>query len=615
MATPGRRGKSAINWLLLGLILLGLGGWGVTSFSSGNSGAIGSVGSVKITANDYARVLHSDLTALEAQTGQRLDAEAIRAFGLPQAAQQRLITSAALEAHAQNIGLSVGDMRVAEQIRSAPAFQSNGSFSRALYADVLRREDLTEKAFEHDVRMDEARLLIQKAVTGGTTAPAGMVAATTRWLTETRDISWTELSADDLAEPVAEPDDETLTAWWKANSDKFTAPETRHLTYAWLTPEMLAGKEEIDEAVLRDLYADRESEYNQPARRMVERLLFPDTESAEAAKASLDKGEASFDDLVASRGLERADIDLGEVTEAKLGKAAAEVFAADQNGVVGPVQTELGPALFSVNAILDPVKIPFEEARPDLLAEAAADKATRDIAQLSHDISDLLAGGATLEDLTKETHMELGEIDWHKGSPPEAGTIAAYPAFREHAETVAEQDYPELLELDDGGIFALRLDKVTPAAVIPFDEVRTEVLEDWTEAEAHKRLLALADEQKVAAMAGDGPPAAHVATGLGRDGVIEDVPGAVVTKSFALSKPGDNAVVDADGRVFLIELNEIHQADPESERSKQVHEAVQRSLSQSLSQDMFAYYIQALIASEGLKLNPQVATAVEAQLR
>lgn len=615
MVIRSSRGMSVINWILIGFLLLGLGGWGVTNFSGRHAGSIGSVGGVEIAADDYARGLRSEMQAIAAQTGQAPSAESLRSLGIAQAVQQRLITAAALEAEAREIGLSVSDQRVADQITAAPGFQTGGSFDRTRYADVLRREGLTARIFEHQVRMDEARLLLQRAVTGATAPPEGQVEQTAGWLTETRDLAWTEVTEADLAGPVAEPDDATLEAWWKANPDRFTAPETRHITYAWLTPEMLEATVQLDEAALRALYDERRDEFQQPARRMIDRLVYPDLATAEAARARLDRGEASFDDLVAERGLTRADTDQGEVTEAALGPAGAAVFAATQNGVVGPVETPLGPALISVNAILDPVSIPFEQARADLRAEAAAAKARRDIAEMSADLQDRLAGGAALEQLAEETAMELGRIDWQAEATLEPGSIATYPAFRTRAAAATEKDFPELLELDDGGLFALTLDRVTPPAVIPFAEARAAVLADWTAAETQKRLMALAEERRVEAVAARSIAGARQAAGLGRDSVIEGVPGEVVSRGFALAEPGEVAVVAADGRVFLVGLTAIHEGDPDAPETALVRGAVEQRLTQSLAQDSFNYYAQAVTNAHGLRLDPQAVAAVDAQVR
>ena len=495
------KGKSTIVWILMGLMVLGLGGFGVTSFSGGTT-EVASVGQTKITADEYARALKSELRAFQQQTGQPITMQQAQAMGLPQSVQANLIASAALAEEARRIGVSVGDAQVAQTIMQAGAFQGpNGSFDRAAYAEVLRRERLSEAEFEATVRDDEARLMLQRAVVGGVTAPAPLVDQTARWLLESRDFSWRELTEDDLPAAVTEPDEATLQAWHEANGDRFTAPETRAISYAWATPDMLSATVQLDEAALRATYDQNIDQFQRPARRMVSRLVFPDAAQAEAARAQIDANEAPFESFVLQRGLTLDDVDLGEVTAAQLGAAAEPVFALEQPGVVGPIQTDLGPALFAVNAILDPVDVPFEEARDALRAEAALSAAARLIRDRTGDYEDILAGGATLEDLAEETELELGRIDWTADAPAEEGSIAGYEAFRERAAQISTTDFPQLAELADGGVFALRLDEVIPPTLRPFEEVRDAVLADWREAEVQRQLLAAAAELRLAEVA------------------------------------------------------------------------------------------------------------------
>lgn len=644
------KGKSTIVWLLMGMLVLGLGGFGVTNFSGG-SADIGAVGEVEISANDYARTLRAEMQEFSARTGRQVSAAEAKAIGIDQAALARLYTIAALEAEARRLGVSVGDKPVLDQIAGTPAFRGlDGKFDRAVYSDTLRREGMTETEFEHDLRMDEARMILQGAALAGVSAPAPVTALTQQWLLETRDIGWTELTAADLAAPVALPDQATLEAWHQANADRFTAPEIRKISYVWLTPEMLQDKVELDEQALRDLYQDRIGEFEQPERRMVERLVFPSMAAAEEAKARLDRGELTFEQLAGERGLALSDIDLGEVAKTDLGAAGDAVFALDQPGVAGPAPSDLGPALYSMNAILEPVSIPFEQAREDLRIEAAVDRARRQIEDQSGDFADLLAGGATLEDMAKDTPMQLGQIDWSQDAEAEPESIAAYPEFRTRAAAVTERDFPELTDLEDGGVFALRLDKIEPPALIPFAEVRDRVAEDWLQNETHRQLLALAEDRHMAAQAaaeaaadpvpiaatdpvaqaagamaaavpapaapeeGTAKPA-QVMTGLTRGGFINGVPQDVVTQAFEIDEPGQMQIVDAENRVFLVTLDAIHPAAGDDGEAAQVREGIDARLSDSMRQDVFEYFTRALQAQVGITLNQTAIDAVNAQVQ
>lgn len=628
MTSLRTKGKSTVVWLLMGMVLLGLGGFGITNFSGTSTAAIGAVGDTEITADDYLRGIRSEMQGFAAQTGQNLTPEQARTFGIPQTVQARLFTAAALEEEARRIGLSVGDETVLRDLTAAPGFQTTGGeFDPVRYQEVLRQEGLRPAEFEEDVRMDAARLILQRAVIGGVTVPPTLREGTAAWILEKRDFSWDELTAEDLSAPVAAPDDETLTAWHKANADRFTSPEVRRITYAWLTPEMLADTVQLDEAALRDLYQGRIGEFQQPERRMVERLVYESEEAAAAAKARLDAGQVTFEQLAAERGLTLSDIDLGEVSEADLGAAGSAVFALAQPGVVGPVQTDLGPALMSMNAILEPVNIPFEQAVVDLRAEAAADRARRVIEEQAADLEDRIAGGATLEDLAEATDMELGSIDFSAETPSEG--IAAYQSFRERARAVTPTDFPQIFQLDDGGVFALRLDEVVAPALIPFEEVRDEVLADWTAAETRRELKARAEERKLlveSAASGDLPPPAEgtapapatafrTATDVERDTGIEDVPQAVVAQGFRLAEPDEVSVVEAEGRVFLIRLDGIKPADLSAEEAAPVVNGVDQRLTESLQSDLFQAYARALQAQHGITLNDGALAAADARIQ
>lgn len=649
------KGKSTIVWLLMGMLVLGLGGFGVTNFSGGNAD-IGTVGDVSISSQDYARTLRAEMQEFSARTGRQVTAAEAKTIGIDQAALARLYTAAALEAEANRLGVSVGDKAVAEQITRSQAFHGmTGKFDRAVYADVLKREGIREAEFEHDLRMDQARLILQQAALAGVTAPEAVTALTQGWLMETRDIHWRELTPADLAAAIATPDDATLEAWHQANADRFTTPEIRKITYVWLTPEMLESEMQVDEQALRDLYQSRIAEFQRPERRMVERLVFPTMAAAEEARAKLDKGETTFEALAAERGLTLNDIDLGEVTQAELGAAGAAVFALDQPGVAGPANSDLGPALFSMNAILDPVDVPFEQARADLRVEAAVDRARRVIEDKAPGFSDALAGGATLEDMAKDGEMKLGQIDWSAGAEAAPDSIDAYPEFRQRAAEVTEKDFPELLTLDDGGVFALRLDKTLPPALTPFAEVRDRVAQDWTRNETHRQLLALAEERKLETEAAVAPgiepaptaatrpvaqavgaavgnsataptpaspataPAASdpgtPATNLTRGGYINGLPQDVVAQAFTIREPGDAEVVDADDRVFLVTLDKIHPASTEGDEAAQIRDGIRARLGDSLSQDVFDYFARALQAKSGTTINQTAVDAVNAQVQ
>ena len=181
----------------------------------------------------------------------------------------------------------------------------------------------------------------------------------------------------------------------------FTRPEAKRITYVALLPDSIAKDQVIDDATLQKLYDARLAEFVVPERRLVERLVYPTEADAIAAKARLDAG-TPFETLVADRGLALADIDLGDVSQADLGEAGAAVFALTEPGVVGPLPSDLGPALYRMNAILAAQNTSFDDAKAALAIEAQTEAARKAIADKLEAIDDLLAGGAALADLQRK---------------------------------------------------------------------------------------------------------------------------------------------------------------------------------------------------------------------
>lgn len=614
----GKRPRSKVQevavWGLMAMLILGLGGFGVTSFSGGVT-KIGSVGGTDITTDDYARALQTQVNAFSQQIGQQISMQEALAFGLDKQVMQSVITRAALDNEAQRIGVSVGDAVVATELMSLDSFKgASGTFDREAYRFTLDRNNLTEAEFETNLRRDISRELLQSAVGGGFTAPKAMTDTLYAWAAERRGFSMLRLAEADLATPVAAPSEAELQAHYDAHLDRFTRPEAKRISYATLLPEAIAKDQPVDEAMLKDLYQDRIDEFVVPERRIVERLIYPDDAAAEAARAKLETG-TTFETLVAERGLTLDAIDLGDVTREDLGAAGEAVFAAAEGAVVGPVVTDLGPALIRVATVLAAEETSFEAARETLAIEFQTDAARRLIADRVEEIDDLLAGGATLEDLQKDAGLALAVLDFVPGQQGEAA-IEGYPAFRAAAEAVQAEDFPEAIILEDGGLVALRLDEIVPAAPIPLDEAKEQVAEDWRKEAVAKALAARAAEIK-AALEGGAPIGSFgivdVTPETPRSGFVADAPTSLLPAVFEMAVDEIRIIEDA-GFIAVVHLDRILPASTEGDDAEAMLTALGAQAEQAIASDAFAAFTNALTAEAGITLDQSAINAVHASL-
>ncbi|MCC6518205.1 MAG: peptidyl-prolyl cis-trans isomerase, partial [Tabrizicola sp.] len=445
-------------------------------------------------------------------------------------------------------------------------------------------------------------------------APKPMTDTLYAWVAERRGFSMLRLTEADLTTPVAEPTETELKAHYDAHIDRFTKPEAKRITYASLLPEAIAKDQPVDEATLKKLYDDRISEFVVPERRIVDRLVFPDQASAEAAKARLDAG-TTFEELVAERGLTLDAIDQGDVSKEDLGAAGEAVFAAAEGSVAGPVDTDLGPALYRVNGVLAAEETSFEAAHETLAAEMQTDAARRAIGERVEEIDDLLAGGATLEDLAKDAGLALATLDYVPGLQGDT-TIEGYPAFRTAADAVQDGDFSEAIVLDDGGVVALRLDEIVPAAPIPFDEAKEQVAEDWRKAEVAKALSGRAAEIKAALEGGAKIGTfgiVDVTPETARSGFVADAPETLLADVFRMAE-GAVEITEAEGFTAVVQLDKILPAATEGEDAEALKASLEAQAQQAISQDAFAAYTAALTAGAGITLDQAAINAVHTSL-
>ncbi|WP_170446162.1 peptidyl-prolyl cis-trans isomerase [Ruegeria arenilitoris] len=598
-------------WILMGMLMLGLAGFGAVNLS-GTVRTVAQVGDEDVSVDAYVRELQREIRAVEAQTGQPMQMSQARELGLDQRALGRLVSLAALNNEVAQLGVSIGDANLQKEIVGIQAFQGpDGSFDREAYRFQLEQIGMTETEFEEDLRKETARTIVQGAMMDGVEMPAIMTKALADYVLARRSFTVATLSPDALTTPIPEPTDAEIQAYYDANTDRFTLPRTKKITYAVLSPEMLQDTVEIDEDALKRLYEQRKDQYQQPERRLVERLVYPSEEEATAAMAQLEVGGADFEQLVRERELELSSVDLGDVTREDLGEAADAVFTAEIDQVVGPLPSVFGPALFRVNGSLAEQNVSFEDAEPELRAELAGERARRLIESQAEDINDMLAGGATLEELANETEMELGKIDWTRQSDD---GIAAYDGFRQAAQAVREDDFPEIGFLEDGSIFALRLDEVLPPRPEPLESARDRVAAAWVQEQTAKAL----EEQAngiVTQLAVDGDFTAtglpfRVENALTRTAFLDNVPADFMTQIFEM-EPNELRVIAGPDAAFIVRLDEVL-PPAESDEQRLMQEAAAAQLNQALAQNIFDIYVRDAQTRARPTLDQRALNAVQA---
>ncbi len=595
-------------WILLGLLFVGLIGFG-TGNLSGNIKTIGKIGETEITVNQYVRALRTELRSTSQQFGQQLTLQQLQAFGIQQRVLARLVTDKLLENEASKLSISVDDKTVRNNIISLNAFKGpDGNFNQEAYKYALENAGYTSTEFEEEIRAETARNILSQSILSGNLTNKVQAQILASFLLEERSFNIQILTPEKFSFSVTDPSNEQLRSFLEKNIDKYTVPESKSITYAVLEPQMLIDEIESNDTILRQLYDEQKQKYNKPEERTVERLSFLTMDDAKSVMANIRESLTDFDKLISDRNLSDEDVFYGTFTKEQLLEGNEQVFTGKVGEVVGPVETDLGPVIFRIRQIIPAENIPFEEAKSDLEIEHKLSESIKLIDGKIEESQNLLAAGGTLEELQRELSFRVENILFNS----EANIpILENKVFFDAAQITKINDFPEIKELPNGGLFAMRVDEIIEARQMEIDEIRTELTKAWQKQEIQIKLDETAENMLQR----------HQYKGeilnfnkVTRDESLPDLPADIIDEAFKLSI-GEGIVISGQGESFILRLKSISNADLSSDTAKLLVSQVNNQLNNSLSADLFESFANMARMNSKLDLNEQALNAVHSSFQ
>jgi len=588
-----------------------------SSSSSGGTGsevAIASVGDEDVTVNEYAQTYRGEINRLTRTFGRQVTQEEASIFGLDQNVITQTLAGATLDGEAKRQEISVGDEVVHERLQRDPNF-----LDLTNYKETLRRNNITPREYEDNIRSQATRQLVSAAVGGGVAVGDTVPNAILRFVGEKRGLSFLRLDPTALETPVAAPTDTDLAAYFEPNKENYRRPETREVTYVALRESDLTFAEDVSEEDIAAEYEARKAEFSRPAMVSVDRIVFPSPEDASAALTQIQSDETDFDAVAEARGLSLADIELGEVTPNELAAdARTPLFEATEPGVLGPFKSDLGPALYRLNAILPASITELADVRDDIAKGLAQDIAVDRLANAADEIDDLIASGATLEEVAEATAMSLSTLEF---DPDNVQGISAESNFRREVLEAEVDESRDLQDLQDGGLFALRVDSIKEPHIPPLADLKERVTADWTKAKTLESLQVMAEnlekrlkaDETLADIAAELNLTVVTPDPLERTGTIEGAPPELLSKVFEGSN-GESLIVDDGENAYIGVIGDLVPIDLLSSDSDALREQITESLQSSTAQDMVTYFTLGLQDREGVNVNLGVVQSVIGQI-
>lgn len=606
-------GKSWVAKILLMLLAGSFGVWGIQDIFGGfNATALATVGNQEISSQQYSISYQNAMQSLAQQTGRNLTAEEARSMGVDRSILNNLIQSAAIDAQAADLKLSISKESIAEQALANPVFQSNGKFDPQLFARILQQNGLNEEMYVASESRNRTRNAITNAVDRGFMPPSTLVEALYRYRNEQRDAKYFTIKASEADVPA--PTDEELKKQYETTPAAYTAPEYRSIAVMKVEPADMAPKITITPEALSAGYEKYKRDYFTPEKRTILQISFPTIDEAKKAKQRISAGE-DFLAIAKERGASDADITFADKSKEEfLDKTVADAaFKLKQDEVSEPVSGSLVTALLKATKITVEKQSLLDEIKNELTKRLQAERALDEIQSIYDAVEDARAAQTKFEEISKAQSIPfvvvpavsatgLGPDGKEVDIPGKAEVLKA--AFA--SDVGVEND--ALTPQDSYYWYEVR--EVIPSALKPLDTVKSQIISDVTARKIRDLLTERASGMvkkldggaTFEQLAAEAKTEIKTAQGLKRNEANSQFDVPAVTALFSVPENKFSWSLEGDGKTARIMQSQPVMAEPFDSNSAQAKELAQ-SIKNAASKDLLTTYLSALQGQIGVSIN------------
>lgn len=479
--------------MLVYLIPGGVGGDG----TSGSS-VLASVGKEQITAADVQREVQ------RITRGQANLPKGLLAMYIPTIVNQ-LVEQKAMAYKAREMGLSISDEELGNAIQSSFAAQMGGKFDLQIYRSFLAQQGMTDRGFEEQQReaMLGARLENlekQSLIVSDQDARAEYQRKNLKV-----GLAYLQFEGKNFIAKVKK-DPAAVKAYFDKNREQFRIPEKRDVQLVAGTTADFMQKAQISDAQLQKEYQESIDSFRTPERVRVRHILIktqgkPKDEAPKLKAKAEDllkqlKGGADFASLAkknsedtgsAEKGGELGWIVKGQ-TVPNFEKAA---FSLEPGSLSGVIETEYGYHILQVEEKQAAHSQTFEEAKPQLLAEAkkqaASDNLSKAIeAAREEALHDPTHNPTQEAAIASKYGLKFFKLDGMTTSTP-LPELNSLPELTNAIFAAAKGATTDIVNADAQGKAAFAtVSKIVPARNAEFNEVQSEVEQRFLTAEGNR---------------------------------------------------------------------------------------------------------------------------------
>ena len=501
--TIGDRISKIVMAVLGVLLIISFATWGIGDvLRGGGNGKAAKVGKEIIPLDTYQRAVYLESQRVQATLGKILSEEQLLNFGIPQQALTTLINQKMLEQETNYLGIKVPDSYVTEAVRNNNTFRIDAAFNRDIFDSYLKQRGVTEEIFVSGIRSDLAGDTLINALTANPIALTKQIALLATHDGEQREATLLKIPADYIKK-VEEPNEDVLKIFYEKEKSRFSAPEYRSISYIELTTKDAEKEMDLSEEMLKAEFAIREDNYTAHEIRSLDQIVVQDEDKATKAHSLLK--EKSFSEIAEEiAGIKGDAIRYGDVTQQQLTEAGVfkpeditHIFSLDKGQHSDPIESLVGWHIYKIADIKKGKAKTFDDVK-DELQQALLDEQAPDILyNLSIELDDAIAGGASLKEAAEMLGLKVNTIPAidisGKAQDGTEITIPSYGDFLASAFAKSEKETSLTVSNPSGnGYYIYNINNIIDPRIKVLDEVKGAVIEAWKAEQKRHRLLELA---------------------------------------------------------------------------------------------------------------------------
>ena len=499
--------------ILLGMLVLSFGIWGIGDIFRGGNGAsnVATVGDNVISLPEYQYELRNRQEMLRQRLGAQYNADLFRQLGLPLMVREEMINKLLILNEVKRLGIELSDQDIATIISKNPGFlDKDGNFDKSIYQGALKSHNMSEQRYVKNLRSDWGAKLLVESLTNSVTAPGVLAQALYRIQEEKREIGLMTLPLSSVKDSAA-PKEEAIKAYYDAHVKFFMHPEYRDISYVEIKPSVIENSIIVSDDDVKTVFEDKKAELHQPEKREVSQLLFASEKDAGVAFEKINKG-MHFDEAAKTFPIvNKGKTALGKVAFSTLPEENAKViFALKENQNSTPFHSDFGWHIFNVTKIIPEKETSLEEVKPEIIKELKLTRMQEAAAKLTNQLSDTLASGSTFEEAVAKIGQKaviIKQVDQQgKTTDGKAVSLPALDNLLTTAFKLSEHQGSEAQQASDGTYFVVWVEHIKPATPQSFAEVKDKISNVLKQEAALKQLQQHAEELATQ-LRSDKPPA------------------------------------------------------------------------------------------------------------